>query len=293
MILVFGSINVDLVARVDAIPRPGETVLSPGAATFFGGKGANQAVAAARSGAQRVIMAGAIGEDAFGAACRENFARRGVALDALQQVAAPTGLAFIAVDRAGENAITVASGANLALSAQALPEAVFEGLSLCVLQMEVPLAQSLITASRARAAGARVLTNLAPAPQTMTPQDLATLLRLSDILVVNQHEAETVIRIAPQGIDSLERLAGVFELDLVMTRGAEGLTHIDLQGMRRDHPAEPVDVRDTTGAGDTFVGALAAALSLGEPMATALRLATRAASRACTWEGAQPPLDLT
>ena len=289
MILVFGSINVDLVARVEAIPRPGETVLSPRAETFFGGKGANQAVAAAAAGA-RVVMAGAIGADAFGAECRANFGRRGVGTFALQEVEDATGMAFIAVGQAGENAITVASGANLRLNAAAVPDQAFEGVALCVLQMEVPAEQSLAAARRARAAGAQVLLNLAPAPADLSAEKLSTLLEASDILVVNAHEAEVVTGLAPRGATRPEEVARIFGLDFILTLGGEGLLHFAPDETRLHYPATPVEVVDTTGAGDTFVGALSAALAKGAAMTEALPVAGAAASRACAWAGAQPPL---
>lgn len=290
MILVFGSINVDLAARVDHIPRPGETVLSPGASRHFGGKGANQAVAAARAGGA-VQMAGAVGLDGFGDDCLANLSRRGVGVAAVQRAGAATGMAFITVDRQGENAITVASGANARLSAQAVPQACFAAARLCVLQMEVPLAETLLAAQRAAAAGARILLNYAPAPAGIGPARLEGLLALTNILVVNTHEAGAILAAAPRGARTAEELARAFGLDLIRTLGAEGADWVAADGTRTRQPARPVAVVDTTGAGDTFVGALAAALAAGQPMAAALEAASAAAAAACGWPGAQPPLE--
>lgn len=288
MILVFGSINVDLVARVDRIPRPGETVLSPGASRHFGGKGANQAVAAARAGGA-VQMAGAVGADGFGEECLANLRGRGVGVAAVQRAGAATGLAFITVDRQGENAITVASGANGQVAAQAVPEACFAA-RVCVLQMEVPLAETLLAAQRARANGARILLNYAPAPAGIGPALLEQLLVLTDVLVVNVHEAQAILSAAPRGAATAEDLVRAFGFDLIRTLGAEGADWVAPDGSRLHRPACAARVVDTTGAGDTFVGALAAALAAGQPMAVALEAASAAAADACGWAGAQPPM---
>lgn len=290
MILVFGSINVDLVARVEAIPRPGETVLSPGSTTHFGGKGANQAVAAARAGA-KVQMVGAIGPDAFGATCLANFRKRGVGVDGMQTADLATGVAFITVDRHGENAITVASGANGQLLADKVPQDLLETASVCVLQMEVPVRETLQFAMRAKAVGARVVLNYAPAPARIDPDLLEPLLSMTDVLVLNEHEAATILAMAPRGAGTAADLAQVFALEVVQTLGAQGADWLAANGARAHQPAQPVQVVDTTGAGDTFVGALSAALAAGHEMAAALAAATSAAAAACGWLGAQPPLD--
>ena len=174
MILVFGSINIDLVARAPSIPRPGETVLSPGYETLFGGKGANQAVAVARasrgSGIE-VAIAARVGSDAFGRAAVANLAASGVSVAFVTAGPEPTGCAFIVVEDSGENAITVASGANGALASASLSRE-FTAADILVLQMEAPFAESLLTATKARLAGARVIWNFAPAPTGFGRQDL-------------------------------------------------------------------------------------------------------------------------
>ncbi|TCK30632.1 ribokinase [Ancylobacter aquaticus] len=290
MILVFGSINMDLVASVPAIPRPGETVLSPGYRTLFGGKGANQAVAAARMGGN-VVMVGRVGADAFGDACRANLAANGVTTDYIATCAAPTGCAFITVDSAGENAITVASGANGMVDSDDLPENLPLGHeTLAVMQMEVPLAESLATAARVRAAGGRVIWNLAPAPAGLGAADMHTILAATDILVVNEIEALMAAQAlgdAPDFRTAARLLATQGRAVCVVTAGAEGAFFATPDGALHHAPAVPVTPVDTTGAGDTFVGVLASELASSSGLEQAVRRACAAASMACLARGAQ------
>ncbi|WP_294923683.1 ribokinase [uncultured Paracoccus sp.] len=288
MIIVFGSINVDLVARVAEIARPGETVLAPGYDTFFGGKGANQAVAAARASDRGVMMVGAVGDDSFGQGCLGNFAAHGVDTAAVHCVDAPTGLAFISVDRGGENAITVASGANGLISAQWLDGLVIDASTICVMQMEVSLAENLSCARRVRAAGGKVILNFAPAGPANDPQGVDELLQLIDILVVNEPESEAIGRHVLPDSGTPAEMARRIGCDLILTRGASGVDLHGADGSFLHEGAPPIAVIDTTGAGDTFVGALAAALDGAASLPQAVATATRAASQACTWNGAQP-----
>ncbi|MBP0446312.1 ribokinase [Roseomonas sp. SSH11] len=298
MILVFGSINLDLVARVRAIPRPGETVLSPRHDRLFGGKGANQAVAAARArrdAALPVRMAGAVGADDFGHAARENLRANGVEVGAVREVPEPTGCAFITVGADGENAITVASGANLSVRAEALPEAALEGLRLLVLQMEVPAAEALAMARRARARGAEVVLNLAPAPGEADAPLLPALLAAATILVANEHEAIATLSLlgedAADPVGAMRRLAERAGLTGIVTLGAEGAVAFG-GGQAWRAPAMAIRPVDTTGAGDTFVGVLAAALAEGMALPAALGRACRGASLACLAHGAQAGMPL-
>lgn len=289
MILVFGSINMDLVASVAAIPRPGETVLSPGYRTLFGGKGANQAVAAARMGGD-VAMVGRVGNDGFGASCRGNLAANGVATEHILTGAEPTGCAFITVDAAGENAITVASGANGAVAATDLPEPLVGADTVAVMQMEVPLAASLDAARKVKAAGGRVVWNLAPAPPGLTATELNDLLKATDVFVVNEIEAmmaADALGGAADFKDAARRLAQAGSTTCVVTAGAAGAFAWEPDGTPHHAPALPVAPVDTTGAGDTFVGVLAAELALHGRLDEALRLACAAASLACLAAGAQ------
>jgi ribokinase len=295
MIVVFGSINMDLVARVPRIARPGETVLSRQADSFFGGKGANQAVAAARvgqGGPGRVAMVGAVGDDPFGAACLTNLEANGIHVQAVRVAAEPTGCAFITVDETGENAITVASGANMALRSMDLPDSLLSKASVLVLQMEVSLSDSLDAAARARRAGARVIWNFAPVPPVKEPSGMAELLEAADVLVVNEHEAASIAGIlgAPAGEDYLKAatvLAREFGPTCIVTAGARGAYAVSGDGTQVHAAARPITPVDTTGAGDTFVGVLANGFAEGLKVGPAMERACAAAALSCLTPGAQ------
>jgi ribokinase len=300
MIIVFGSINMDLVARVPRIARPGETVLSRRADSSFGGKGANQAVAAARisrGGPVRVAMAGAVGNDPFGAACVKNLQENGVDVQAVRVTDEPTGCAFITVDGTGENAITVASGANMALGSQDLPDDVLSKASVLVLQMEVPMADNLDVALRARRAGVKVIWNFAPAPPVGDRAGMAELLEATDVLVVNEHEALAIAGIVgePAGEDFLgasTALARDFGPTCIVTAGPRGAYAIARDGSQVHAEAHPITPVDTTGAGDTFVGVLANGLAEGLEIGPAMERACAAASLSCLTPGAQAGMPL-
>jgi len=292
LITIFGSINVDLVAGVDTIARPGETVLASGYATLCGGKGANQAVAAARVSPQgRVAMVGRVGRDAFGQRCIDNLAANGVNVDRVTVGAEPTGCAFISVSADGENAITVASGANGCLAAEALPAAELSATTTLVLQMEVPFAASLLAARRVRAAGGRVIWNLAPVPERLSEAELRALLEATSVLVVNEHEACTAAqRLGWTGAD-FEAAAAFLAADggvtCIVTAGPLGARAFHPDGSHQAVAAERILPIDTTGAGDTFVGILAAGLDEGRSWQEVLARACRGASLACLAHGAQ------
>jgi ribokinase len=270
MILVFGSINVDVLVPVPALPRPGETVLGGDYALAPGGKGANQAVAARRAGA-----AVAVGEDAFAALTLETLRGDGVELAPVRRVARPTGCAAIMIGGDGENLIAVAPGANLEVRAAAVPQAMLGSATTLVCQMEAPPAETWALLRRARAAGARTILNLAPA----APLDPAAWADL-DVLVANRGEA-AALGGEPAALAPRLRQA------LIVTHGAAGSTAWLADGGRIDTPALAIQPVDTTGAGDTFVGVLAAALDGGGPLCSALRRASAAASLACLARGAQ------
>ncbi|MBL8589109.1 MAG: ribokinase [Methylobacteriaceae bacterium] len=286
MIVVFGSINIDLITRVAAIPRPGETVLGSSYALAPGGKGANQALAARRAGA-RVRLAGAVGADAFAEAALALLRADGVDLTAVAVVDAPTGAAFIAVDAQGENAIVVASGANGHVRAGQLEAAPPRAGDLLLLQRETPEAEALAAARAAKTAGARVALNLAPAGR-LAPEWLALL----DFLILNEHEAATLGRDLGLGESpeaAARAIAGRHGFACIVTLGSAGVVAF-AGGTRLAAPAAKVAVVDTTGAGDAFVGAFAAAIDGGLPLAAALRRGSAAGALACTKEGAQPSL---
>lgn len=182
-VLVFGSVNADLVFALPVLPAPGETVLAPGYATLPGGKGANQAVAAAQDGAP-TAFAGAVGDDALAEVALRGLREAGVELGRLAWVPEPTGCAAIAVDRAGRNLILGGSGANQSARAAQVEDAALNPDTVLVLQREVPAAENAALILRARARGARILLNLAPAGE-VAPEALRAL----DLLVANEHEA--------------------------------------------------------------------------------------------------------
>ncbi len=274
MILVFGSINADLIVPVPRLPRPGETVLGGDYAIFPGGKGANQALAARRAGAA-VVLAGAVGADAFADIALDLLRREGVDTRPVQVVEQPTGCAAIMVSKDGENLIAVAPGANMSVrSTQVADEMLGPDITL-VAQMEVPSGETEALIRRMRANHGRVLLNLAPA----LPIDPA-LLEEIDLVIANESEAATL------GSDPA-RLAVQLRQGLVVTRGAAGSVAFLRDGMRLEVPALPIEPLDTTGAGDTFLGVLAAALDLGSALEIALRRASVAAGLACLARGAQ------
>ena len=291
MILVFGSINIDLVSRVARIPRPGETVLSPRYETFFGGKGANQAVAAARVSKQDgVIMAGAVGDDGFGRSAVDNLKRRGVGTDLVAISSEPTGCAFITVDASAENAITVASGANAAVTAEAAGSFEPDSATVAVFQMEVPFEASLAVARRVRAAGGRTIWNLAPAPADLSAADLAAIFAASSFVVLNEYEAITAAGVSLPTDDPAEAariIASSAHTTCIVTLGARGAVAVAPDGTRVTAAAPRIVPVDTTGAGDTFVGLLAAALHEDASLDDAMKRACAGAAFACLKPGAQ------
>ncbi|MGO4385959.1 ribokinase [Microvirga sp. 2YAF29] len=292
MIVVFGSINMDLVAKVRSIARPGETVLSRRADSFFGGKGANQAVAAARAGRVPVAMVSAVGDDPFGQACLTNLKDQGIDIAAVRISNEPTGCAFIAVDDAGENAITVASGANMAVRSVDMTDELLLKASVLVLQMEVPLPENLDAAARARRAGVKVIWNFAPVPDGAERDTIAELLARTDVLVVNEHEASSIAAMIGENVDedclkAGRIIAASFGTTCIVTAGARGAYAIDPDGTQTHAATRSIIPVDTTGAGDTFVGVLTSGLAESLPIDAAMRRACSAASLACLASGAQ------
>ncbi len=286
MIVVFGSINADLVARVARLPRAGETLAGDSFAVVAGGKGANQALAARRAGAE-VMLAGATGDDAFRAPALAGLAAAGVDVSRVRTTAAPTGVALIHVDAEGRNAITVIAGANALADPDAVEDATLGERSTLVLQFELPVAAVTALARRARQRGARVLLNAAPA--IPLPASLAATL---DVLVVNEHEAQVLAR--ETGLpDAPTAFAAAWHrrhgAAVVVTLGAAGVVAA-ADGRSHMLAAPRVEVVDTTGAGDAFVGTLAAALDRGLGWPGALAAATAAGALACTAFGAQGAL---
>lgn len=288
-ILVVGSLNVDLVMRAPRLPHPGETIIGATFHMAVGGKGANQAVAAARAGAS-VAMIGRLGNDAFGALARDALRAAGVNTDAvLTDSDAATGTGQIVVDDAGRNAIVVASGANACVSVADVVRqtAAWDGARLVVLQLEIPLVTVAATIAAAAARELPVVLNAAPAQPL--PADLWHAV---DWLVANEVEAAQLLgRPVTSVHDAVEAARALRRTRhrVVITLGAAGAVLLgDAQPL---HVAAPrVDVVDTTAAGDAFVGALAAALVSAADDADAVRRAVLAGSLACTKLGAIPSL---
>ena len=286
MVLVFGSINADLVARVATLPREGETQTASGYAVHPGGKGANQALAARRAGA-RVAMVGAVGRDGYADVALRALRDDGVDLSAMAASGGPTGIALVHVDAQGRNTITVVPGANADVRSAAVADAALGPATTVVLQLEVPFSETAALAKRAHDRGSRVILNVAP------PAPLPDAMFVDvDVLVANEHEAAFVAR--ESGLPSepagfCAAAADRWKLAAVVTLGADGLVAADA-GHRYRVPAAPVDVRDTTAAGDAFVGALAAALDRGAPLPEALAEGVAAGTHACTSDGAQPSI---
>jgi ribokinase len=288
MIVVFGSINVDLVTRVERIPGPGETVLGPSYAVIPGGKGANQALAARRAGA-RVALVGATGRDSFATEALSLLRAEGVDLTALTETEAPTGAAFIAVDDHGENAIVVAAGANALARAAQLAALPWNAGDILLLQRETPDAEGEAAAIIARRAGAKVILNLAPAG-AIAPRYLAAI----DMLVMNEHEAAVLAEaLGLPAADDPDQVARTidsrFGCAALVTLGADGALGWQA-GRYHRRSALPIEVVDTTAAGDAFVGAFAAARARGETFDGALAQGVVAGSLTCTRVGAQPSL---
>ncbi|WP_448060859.1 ribokinase [Cellulomonas hominis] len=282
-VVVVGSANVDTAVRVARIPGPGETVLARSLVRSGGGKGANQAVGAARAGGARTSFIGCLGDDADGALLRELLARDGVEADLVRSTdEAATGVALISVDDDGENSIVVAAGANGTLHGlDAEQRARVAAADVVLAQLEVPVA-AVLAAGLARRPGALLVLNAAPSAP-LPPELWAEV----DVLVVNEHEAADLAGTGTGEVAAATRtLLGQVPC-IVVTLGSAGavLARRDRADVRL--PAPRTSAVDTTGAGDTFCGVLAAALATGADLVEAVRLASAAGSLAVERPGAQ------
>ncbi len=286
MVVVFGSINIDLVTRVARFPAPGETLSGTSFELYAGGKGANQAMAAARAGAQ-VRLYGAIGRDALADTVLAKLSSSAVATDGIARVDGPSGCASILVAESGENCIVVVPGANEIADPDAVPEAMLGAQTTLLLQQEVPNHANASLIARAKRTGARIVLNAAPAH----PAALDYLNQL-DVLIVNETEARALAAQARWPASparfAAECAAAYVSLTVIVTLGAGGAIAATVDGELRQ-PAPPVEVFDTTGAGDAFVGTLAAELDRGAMLAQAMRRSVDAGSHACTLQGARQP----
>jgi ribokinase len=275
-VLLIGSINMDLVVEADSFPRQGETQFGRSFATYPGGKGANQAVAAARLGASVSLIA-CVGKDAFGAELLAGLKAEGVDTRWVQQVDVATGMASITL-AGGDNAIMVVSGANNAVSPAQLDaaEAAFAGADVVLAQLEVPLATVEHAAMLAARHGKPFILN--PAPAQPLPE---TLLQRVSLLTPNEYE----LAVALDSQQSWQQLLASRPAGIVMTQGRQGASYADAQGQLQQIAGFAVEAVDSTGAGDTFNGALAAFWPLG--LAEAVRRANAAAALSVTRHGAQ------
>jgi len=287
-ILVLGSSNTDMIIKLDRIPRPGETILGGEFATAPGGKGANQAVGAARAGGQ-VMFVARVGRDIFGEQAVAGFVRDGIAVDyVFRDPAAPSGVALIFVAEDGENSIAVASGANAKLSPADVKKArpAFTDASVLLMQLETPLTTVQAAAELAAQRGLRVILN--PAPARPLPDEL---LRLVSILTPNETEAELLTGIAVKNDSSAVQAAGKLLArgvkTVILTLGARG-AFIATKESSQLVPSFKVKPVDTTAAGDIFNGALAVALAEDKSLPDAVRFANAAAALSVTMLGAQP-----
>ncbi|MEB3020661.1 ribokinase [[Mycobacterium] crassicus] len=262
VICVVGSANMDTVLTVTVLPDPGETVLATAVATTPGGKGANQAVAAARAGA-RVQFVGAIGDDDAGLLLRRHLQNNGVGTDGLTTMPGPSGSAVITVDPSGENTIVVAPGANATWTLDSGQRDLITHCDVLLMQLEIPIPVATAAAGLARASGATVILNVSPAGR-----DVTELAGLTDVAVVNETESAWFRHPVPHRVVTLGARGARYT-------GADGTVHV---------PATVVDAVDTSGAGDVFAGVLAAEWPAG--IAHALRAACAAGALATLTPGA-------
>ena len=289
-VAVVGSLNMDLVARAPRIPQPGETIIGRDFHTLPGGKGANQAVAAARLGA-KVAMVGRVGGDAFARPLLDNLAAAGVDHTfVVQDPGAATGVALIVVDAAGQNSIVVASGANMRLSPADVEaaETAIASADVLLLQLETPLQTATRAAQLAHAHGVTVILNPAPA-QPLPP----ALLSLVDVLVPNESETALLTGLPIDSRARVEAAAGALRESgvgaVILTLGERGALLAQAGGTQA-FPAFMVTAVDTTAAGDAFMGGLAVALAEGQSLAEGIRWGNAAGALAATQLGAQPSL---
>ncbi|MEU9922758.1 ribokinase [Streptomyces griseoluteus] len=278
-IVVLGSTNMDLVTYVARAPQRGETVTGREFRTIPGGKGANQAMAAARAGAT-VSLIGAVGNDAYGVRLRDNLEHSGVDTDFLRTVEGPSGTAHIVVDDEGNNAIVVVPGANGTVDHLSPgDEGLIGSADALLLQLEVPLPAVIAGAEAARRHGVRTV--LTPSPAQPLPEEL---LSVTDVLVPNEYEAVTLTG----RTDPLDAAVGLLDLvpEVVLTLGEAGVLYVSRDTEPLAVPAHQVAAIDSTGAGDTFAGAYAVAVAEEKPLREALSWAAAAAALSVQREGA-------
>ena len=286
-ILVIGSLNLDLVVRAARFPQPGETISGDDLQTLPGGKGANQATAAARLGAS-VSMLGRVGKDNFGGSLLDNLQSNSVDTKLVQRDDASTGTAIIVVDSNGQNSIVLSAGANGQVSDADVRTASFSDFNLLLLQLEIPIETVLSGAQRARESGLRVLLN--PAPARALPDELISL---PDFLVPNEIELSLLTNQPVNDIPSAEKAAKTLlsrgAQAVVVTLGANGALLVTKEIVKHIPPFK-VNVVDTTAAGDAFIGGFASALLQNKSLEESVRYGCACGALATTKFGAQPSL---
>ncbi|MFL6532078.1 MAG: ribokinase [Pseudomonas sp.] len=289
-VVVIGSLNMDLVTRAPRLPRGGETLIGESFSTIPGGKGANQAVAAARLGAQ-VSMVGCVGSDAYGQQLRGALLAEGIDCQAVSVVDGSSGVALIVVDDNSQNAIVIVAGANGELTPTVLErfDAVLQSADVIICQLEVPDATVGHALKRGRELGKTVILNPAPASRALPAEWYAYV----DYLIPNESEAMVLSGLAVDSLETAEAAATQLIASgagkVIVTLGAQGLVFAN--GSSFEHfPAPRVKAVDTTAAGDTFVGGFAAALASGKDEVEAIRFGQVAAALSVTRAGAQPSI---
>ncbi|MGH8374109.1 MAG: ribokinase [Pseudomonas sp.] len=289
-VVVIGSLNMDLVTRAPRLPKGGETLIGQSFTTVSGGKGANQAVAAARLGA-RVSMIGCVGNDAYGEALRGALLAEQIDCQAVSTIGGSSGVALIVVDDSSQNSIVIVPGANGALTAEAIDrfDSVILAADVLICQLEVPDASVGHALKRGRELGKTVILNPAPASRPLPSDWYASI----DYLIPNESEASALSGLSVDSLESAQaaatRLMAMGAGKVIITLGAQGSLFAD--GQRFEHfPAPVVKAVDTTAAGDTFVGGFAAALAAGKDEAQAIRFGQVAAALSVTRAGAQPSI---
>lgn len=289
-VVVIGSLNMDLVTRAPRLPKGGETLIGESFATVSGGKGANQAVAAARLGAE-VSMIGCVGNDAYGEALRGALLAERIDCQAVSAVDGSSGVALIVVDDSSQNSIVIVPGANGALTAEAIDrfDSVIQAADVLICQLEVPDVSVGHALKRGRELGKTVILNPAPVSRPLPSDWYASI----DYLIPNESEASALSGLAVDSLESAHaaaaRLIALGAGKVIITLGAQGSLFAD--GQRFEHfPAPVVKAVDTTAAGDTFVGGFAAALAAGNDEAQAIRFGQVAAALSVTRAGAQPSI---
>lgn len=289
-VVVVGSLNMDLVTRASRLPRAGETLIGQTFSTVPGGKGANQAVASARLGAD-VSMIGCVGTDAYGTQLREALRVEGIDCQAVSTVDGSSGVALIVVDDSSQNAIVIVAGSNGELTPASLQafDSVLQAADVIVCQLEVPMNTVGYALKRGRELGKTVILNPAPASAPLPAEWYASI----DYLIPNEGEAGALSGVTVDSIDSAKaaatQLIQAGAGKVIITLGSQGALFTDGQGF--EHLLAPkVRAVDTTAAGDTFVGGFAAALANGKSEAEAIRFGQVAAALSVTRAGAQPSI---